>query len=111
MLDGGGVHFDLPPEPRPSHLASPRRRWSSGEDGGFRSGKRAGYRRLRSCLFQTGAYRILSWTLTAGELLFFVLCKNFVLVEILIEENFNLVVCQLLWFAVCSNPVPWPPGR
>ena len=23
MPDGGGVHFDLPREPRPSHLASP----------------------------------------------------------------------------------------
>ena len=96
MPNGGGVHFDLPPEPRPCHLASPRRRWSSGRDGGLRSGKRAGYRRLRSWLFQPGACRFLSWTITADELLFFVLCKNFVLVEILIEENFNLAVCQLL---------------
>ena len=23
MPDGGGVHFDLPPEPRPCHLVSP----------------------------------------------------------------------------------------
>ena len=23
MADGGGVHSDLPPEPRPSHLTSP----------------------------------------------------------------------------------------
>jgi len=44
-------------------------------------------------------------------LLFFVLCKNIVHVETLIEENFNLAVCQLFWFVVCSTPAPWPPGR
>jgi len=81
------------------------------KDGGHRSRKRARCRRLRSRLFQAGACRFLSWTITAGDLLFFVLCKNIELVETLIEENFNLAVCQLLWFAICSTPAPWPPGR
>ena len=94
MPDGGGVNSDLPPEPRPSHLASPRGRWSSGGDGGLCSGRRAGRRRLRRRLLQAGACRLLSWTLYFCFFLCYV--TNIVLVENLIKENFNVDVCQSL---------------